>query len=269
MFREECKNEERYALVTGASSGIGREYAMLLAQRGFGLIVVSNRDAENRQVAREIAERHRVPAWPVYADLARPDAVERLHAETSARGWRVEVLVCNAGRLQFGGLTAASPEAIAGLVGLHCTTPALLCRLYGADMLARGRGWILIMSSATAWMPYPTIAAYAATKSFLKSFAQALHDEFHAAGVTVTAVFPGAVDTPFYRLGEPWRRRLRRWGVMSTPHDVAKKGLRALFRGRSRSIPGLFTKICVVMCRLLPSCVIRAALRLPAVQRLL
>lgn len=269
MFCEEYKNENGYALVTGASSGIGREYAMLLAERGFGLILVGNRDAENRQVAGEIAGRYHVPAWPVYADLAASDAARRLHAETSARGWRVEVLVCNAGRLQFGGLVSEPPEALAGLVGLHCTTPALLCRLYGAEMLSRGRGRILIMSSSTAWMPYPTIAAYSATKAFLKSFARALHDEFHAAGVTVTAVFPGAVDTPFYRLGETWRRRLLRWGVMSSPRDVAKKGLRALFRGRSRCIPGLFTKLCVGFCRLLPPAAIRAVLRIPAVRRLL
>lgn len=269
MSRNENKNTRGYALVTGASSGIGREYAMLLAAKGFDLILVGNRDGENRQVAREIAGRYSVTAWPLYADLSRPDAAERLYAETSARGWEVDVLVCNAGRLQFGGLTSEAPEAIAGLVGLHCTTPALLCRLYGAEMRARGRGWILVMSSATAWMPYPTITVYAATKAFLKSFARALHDEFHTAGVTVTAVFPGAVDTPFYRLGEAWRRRLLRWGVMSAPHDVAKKGLRALFRGRSRCIPGVFTKICVGFCRLLPPAAIRVALRIPAVRRLL
>ena len=101
------------------------------------------------------------------------------------------------------------------------------------------------------------------------SCARALRDELYDAGVRVTAVFPGAVDTPFYRLDAAWRRRRVRWGVMSTPREVAKKGLRALFRGRSRCIPGLFTKTCVFLCRLLPPAVIRAILRLKAVQRLL
>ena len=200
MIPDEGKKNEACALITGASSGIGREYALLLAGRGFDLILVGNREEENRQVAREIAERYGVSVWPLYADLARPDAAERIHAETTARGWKVEVLVCNAGALRFGLLTNEAPEAVAGLVTLHCTTPALLCRRYGAEMRARGCGHILIMSSVTAWMPYPTVALYAATKSFLRSFARALHDEMHDVGVHVTAVFPGAVDTPLYRL---------------------------------------------------------------------
>lgn len=269
MCRKGYKKADGCALVTGASSGIGREYALQLAAAGYDVILVSNREEENRQVADEIAWRCGVAAWPLYADLAEEGAAERIHAATEARGWQVGVLVCNAGMLRFGLFTDENPATIAALVTLHCTTPAQLCRLYGAGMRRRGHGRILVMSSSTAWMPYPTIAAYAATKSFLRSFARALHDELHDAGVCVTAVFPGAVDTPFYRLDAAWRRRLVRWGVMSTPREVAKKGLRALFRGRSRCIPGLFTKTCVFLCRLLPPAVIRAILRLKAVQRLL
>ena len=269
MCRKGYKKAEGCALVTGASSGIGREYALQLAARGYDVILVGNREEENRQVADEVARCFGVASWPLYADLAEEGAAERIHAATAARGWQVEVLVCNAGMLRFGLLADEDPAAIAALVTLHCTTPAQLCRLYGADMRARGRGRILVMSSATAWMPYPTIAAYAATKCFLRSFARALRDELYDAGVRVTAVFPGAVDTPFYRLDAAWRRRLVRWGVMSSPRGVAKKGLRALFRGRSRCIPGLFTKLCVGLCRLLPHAALRAALRLKSVRRLL
>lgn len=269
MVRSEEKKTAGYALITGASSGIGREYALQLAARGFNLILVGDRDGENRLLADEIARRCGVEAWPLYADLALPGAAERIHARTAACGWAVEVLVCNAGMLRFGLLTDEPPETTGRLVTLHCTTPAQLCRLYGAEMRARGRGRILLMSSATAWMPYPTVATYAATKCFLRSFARSLRDELYDAGVRVTAVYPGAVDTPLYRLDDGWRRRLRRWGVMLSPGEVAKKGLRALFRGRSRSIPGLFTKICVAVCRLLPASLLRAALRLPAVRRML
>ena len=151
---------------------------------------------------------------------------------------------------------------------LHCTTPALLCRLYGEEMRRRGEGYILVMSSATAWMPYPTIAAYAATKSFLRTFARSLNFEFRKYGVRVTGVFPGAVDTPLYDLDAACRRRLLRWGVMSAPQGVAQHGLRALFRGRSSCIPGVFTKICVCVCRLVPAWLMRCVLRIPAVARL-
>lgn len=160
------------------------------------------------------------------------------------------------------------PNASAASSTLHCTTPALLCRLYGEEMRRRGEGYILVMSSATAWMPYPTIAAYAATKSFLRTFARSLNFEFRKYGVRVTGVFPGAVDTPLYDLDAACRRRLLRWGVMSAPQGVAQHGLRALFRGRSSCIPGVFTKICVCVCRLVPAWLMRCVLRIPAVARL-
>ena len=164
--------QRKYALVTGASSGIGREYAAQLAAKGYDLVMAGNRDEENRAAAREIAARYGVRTLPLCMDLSEPDAAVKLHAETSARGIEIGVLVCNAGVLLFGPLAAAPPERIGRIVTLHCTTPALLCRLYGEEMRRRGEGYILVMSSATAWMPYPTIAAYAATKSFLRTFAR-------------------------------------------------------------------------------------------------
>ncbi len=178
-------------------------------------------------------------------------------------------MVCNAGILLWGSLTDAAPERLQRIIALHCTTPTLLCRLYGDRMRTRGRGAILLMSSSTAWMPYPTIAAYAATKSYLRSFARSLHDELSLYGVTVTAVYPGAVDTPLYDLDEKRRKMLLRCGVMSTPESVARKGLRALFRGRRQCIPGFFTKVCVAACRLLPAAAMGAIIRIPAVRRLL
>ena len=268
LFDMISSRQRKYALVTGASSGIGREYAAQLAAKGYDLVMAGNRDEENRAAAREIAARYGVRTLPLCMDLSEPDAAVKLHAETSARGIEIGVLVCNAGVLLFGPLAAAPPERIGRIVTLHCTTPALLCRLYGEEMRRRGEGYILVMSSATAWMPYPTIAAYAATKSFLRTFARSLNFEFRKYGVRVTGVFPGAVDTPLYDLDAACRRRLLRWGVMSAPQGVAQHGLRALFRGRSSCIPGVFTKICVCVCRLVPAWLMRCVLRIPAVARL-
>ena len=268
LFDMISSRQRKYALVTGASSGIGREYAAQLAAKGYDLVMAGNRDEENRAAAREIAARYGVRTLPLCMDLSEPDAAVKLHAETSARGIEIGVLVCNAGVLLFGPLAAAPPERIGRIVTLHCTTPALLCRLYGEEMRRRGEGYILVMSSATAWMPYPTIAAYAATKSFLRTFARSLNFEFRKYGVRVTGVFPGAVDTPLYDLDAACRRRLLRWGVMSAPQEVAQHGLRALFRGRSSCIPGVFTKICVCVCRLVPAWLMRCVLRIPAVARL-
>ncbi len=256
--------KQKYALVTGASSGIGREYALQLAARGYGIVLVSNREEENRAVAELIAVRFGVPTHSLCLDLATVDAAAQLHAHTEALGIEVEVLVCNAGILLFGALTATSSESLATITALHCTTPMLLCRLYAADMQRRGKGYILLTSSATAWMPLPTVAAYASTKSFLHTLACALHFELRKYGISVTGVYPGAVDTPLYRLEAGWRRRLVRWGVMSTPQSVARRGLRALFRGRKSVTPGLFTKIGVGICRLAPAWLIRLLIRIPA-----
>ena len=129
--------QRKYALVTGASSGIGREYAAQLAAKGYDLVMAGNRDEENRAAAREIAARYGVRTLPLCMDLSEPDAAVKLHAETSARGIEIGVLVCNAGVLLFGPLAAAPPERIGRIVTLHCTTPALLCRLYGEEMRRR------------------------------------------------------------------------------------------------------------------------------------
>ena len=268
MQRQETTTGE-YALVTGASSGIGYAFAAQLAARGYGVVLVSNREEENRAAAERIAREYGVATLPLYQDLAQPDAAERLHAETSRRGLKVSVLVSNAGILLFGLLADTPPERLRTIVALHCMTPALLCRLYGDDMRRRGGGRILVVSSSTAWMPWPTIAAYSATKAFLHSFARSLDIELRDQGVNVTTLYPGAVDTPLYSLSERRRQLLVRCGVMLPPDRVARKGLRALFRGRRRCIPGLFTKLCVFFCRLLPAPWLRPILRLRAVRRLL
>ena len=268
MQRQETTTGE-YALVTGASSGIGYAFAAQLAARGYGVVLVSNREEENRAAAERIAREYGVATLPLYQDLAQPDAAERLHAETSRRGLKVSVLVSNAGILLFGLLADTPPERLRTIVALHCMTPALLCRLYGDDMRRRGGGRILVVSSSTAWRPWPTIAAYSATKAFLHSFARSLDIELRDQGVNVTTLYPGAVDTPLYSLSERRRRLLVRCGVMLPPDRVARKGLRALFRGRRRCIPGLFTKLCVFFCRLLPAPWLRPILRLRVVRRLL
>lgn len=258
-------SEQKYALITGASSGIGREYARQLAAKGYCPVLV-DRAPEVEAAAREIAAEYGIEAQPLHIDLAEPDAAARVFAWIEERGIHIGVLVCNAGVLLFGELASVSSQAVGRIISLHCTVTSQLCALY-AGRMGRDGGYILLMSSATAWMPYPTIAVYSATKAYLKSFGRALHDELADSDIRVTTVFPGAVDTPFYWLGDAWRRRFIRWGVMSTPQKVARKGLRALFRGRKRCVPGFFTKLCVWSSFLIPGWAVRAAFRAPFVKR--
>lgn len=258
-----------YALITGASSGIGRCYAMELASRGYGIIAVSNQPEELVKVVEELRQCYGVEAFAVDMDLAKPSAAEELYKRCRHEGWEVEILVCNAGMLLFSTLVQTEPQRLQAIIGLHCTTTTLLCRYFGEDMKARRRGRILIMSSSTAWLPYPTISHYGATKAYLKSFASSLWYELNRYGVSVTAVFPGAVDTPFYKLGERMRRNFVRFGIMSTPEAIARRGVKAMLRGRRRVVPGFFTKLVVAICAVLPARVLNPILRIPPIKRLL
>ena len=259
----------KYALITGASSGIGREYARELAAQGWNLIIVSNREEDTVLVAEELSAQYGVAVEPLYADLTENDSAEKIYERTKALGAEVEVLINNAGMLLFSTLCKTSAEPLERIIALHCTTPTKLCRLFADDMCKRGRGHILIMSSITAWTPYPTISHYAATKAYLHSFAQSLWYEMRDKGVSVTAVYPSAVDTPFYDLDDKMRRLLLRCGVMLSAESVARKALRAMFRGRRRCLPGFLTKVEAAICWLLPAWALLPILKIPAIRRIL
>lgn len=258
-----------YALITGASSGIGRCYATLLAERGYSIIAVSNQERELAAVAEELIARYGVEVHTICIDLAERTAAKRIFEHTESHGWQVDILICNAGMLLFSTLVNTDPERLATIVDLHCTTTTLLCRYYGEKMKERREGRILIMSSSTAWLPYPTISHYGATKAYLKSFASALWYELHRYGVSVTSVYPGAVDTPFYKLSDKMRRRFVMLGIMMRPETVAKRGIRAMMRGRRRLVPGLFTKLVVAICAILPARILDLFIRIRPIKRLL
>ncbi len=259
----------KFSLVTGASSGIGLEYARQLAARGHNVIIVSNRREDNESAAESIRCEYGVVALPLYADLSDAASADTIYDWCRTHDAEVDILVSNAGILHCGKLANASPATIDRIVAIHCTTPVKLCRLFAADMRSRREGRILLMSSMTAWTPYPTMSLYGSTKAFLRNFGQSLWYELRDYGVSVTTVFPGAVDTPLYNLDAKMRRRLRRSGVMMSAEDLARKGLRAMFRGRRTCIPGFVTKIEVLLCRIMPAHALLPLLKVPAIARLL
>ena len=257
-----------YALITGAWSGIGLQYARQLASRGYNIMVVSNCAEQNELAAESLRQEFGVEAKAIYCDLAQADAAERLYAEAKRIG-KVEVFVNNAGMLLFSTLERTPEHQIDRIIALHCTTPAKLCRLFAADMRQQGRGYIVLMSSITAFMPYPTISHYAASKAFLRMLGQSLWYELRGSGVKVCTVFPSAVDTPFYKLDDTMRRRLLRFGLMQSPEYVARKALKAVFAGRRRCLPGLLTKLIGLFCAAAPAWALLPIMKIPAVKRIL
>ncbi len=260
---------KKFALITGASSGIGEEYARQLAAKGYNIVVVSERDKENRRVAEALHARYGVEALPLCVDLTDSDAADTVFDFAQQIDGEVEILINNAGMLLFSTLERTDEARLDKIIALHCTTPTKLCRLFAAAMAQRGRGHILLMSSVTAWTPYPTISHYAASKAYLKSFGQSLWYEMRERGVSVTTVFPSAVDTPFYNLDDKMRRRLLWLGLMLSAEDVAHRALRAMFRRRRKCLPGFWTKLEAAICAVLPAWALLPVLKIPAVKRIL
>lgn len=257
-----------WALVTGGSSGIGRCYAEQLAARGYNILTVSNREEENNIVAEGITARYGVRAIALCKDLSNPDSAYELHDYCTHEGLEVEILINNAGILLFAALDKTSDKAISTAIGLHVHTPTLLCKLFGEDMCRRGRGHILIMSSATVRLAYPTISVYNATKSYLRNFAASLWYELRHHGVSVTTVYPGAIDTPLYTLEARYRTPLRALGIMMSPDRLARKALGRMFRRRKNYTPGLFTKIVVRIAPIIPDCIILWVMRHPKLRHM-
>jgi hypothetical protein len=244
-----------WALVTGACSGIGLELARGLARRGHPLVMVSNREQALGEAADSLRQAHGVEVHAIVKDLARAEAAAQLHEEVKAKGVEVGVLVNNAGMLLWGEVSETPPEKLEALLQLHAVTPTLLARRFGAEMRARGRGHVLIVSSISAYRAFPGITAYGASKRYLLDFAAGLRAELGVWGVNVTCLAPGAVATGLYdsRVNVAFARRV---GVMVEAAFVANKGLDALFKRRAVVVPGVGAKLFALSMRWCPGWVI-------------
>lgn len=246
-----------YALITGGSSGIGLAYAEELASRNYDIFIVSNRDDLNIQAQEQILEHH--PGTTVRTlmmDLATQDAAQQLFDYCHDQQLDIEVLVNNAGMFYFGAAVEKPVALSEKMLALHVQTPMALSLLFGKEMKTRGHGYILNASSITAFMKFPTIAVYESTKSALMAFSYGLASELKHYGVNVCCVCPGAVDTDLYNLPVKTRQWLCRLRLMLKPHQVAKKGLNALFRGWKRRIPGVWSRIFVALSIIAPDWIV-------------
>ena len=240
------------ALVTGASSGMGLQYAEQLADRGYALLIVSNREEELQQAAATLRKQYDVRVEARYADLSQAGSAEELLSWCDGLGVLPDVLVNNAGIFFMDYLSEENLPKAETMVRLHVEAVTSLCILFGARMKARGSGYILNMSSMTARIPAPGIAVYSASKAYLKSFGKGFSSEMRPFGVVVTTVCPAAVDTGLYPLGERMRKAGRRLGLIWSPERMVRRSLRAMFRGRRSLSPGLVNALLPPLVALLP-----------------
>ena len=266
------------SLVTGASSGIGLQYATQLARDYHtDLLLVSNQEQELRQVAADLSSRYGVNAIPLYADLSLPDAAERLHQYCRDNGLVVDILINNAGVFFFNPYCETSMKRIDLMLHLHIMTVAKLTRLFGEDMVSREltqeeqvqqicgksrrKGYILNMSSMSAWMAMPGIQSYNASKAFIYNFSKSLWYELRPKGVNITVMTPGAVDTELFGLAPHLRRLAVALTVAIPPEKLVKRALRKMFRGTKADMPVVINYLCTPLLKHTPDWLVFLAMK--------
>lgn len=243
-----------YALVTGATGGIGEELCRQLARRGWSIVVTGRNQSKLEALVSEL-EGMGVSAVSVALDLAKPGASEELVANLDALGVEVGLLVNNAGLGIDERFVESDFERQRALVQVDVVVPTELCHLLGARMAARGTGAILNVASVAGVMPGPGMSTYFASKAYVLSLSQALHDELAQNGVKVMALCPGPVATAFWDVAGSDVHTIEK--IMLTPEEVARIALTALDRDRAVCAPGLLSKVCYGFGRLTPGWVSR------------
>jgi short-subunit dehydrogenase len=229
----------KLALVTGGSAGIGLEFARSLAERGADLFLVARSEERLRGAASYLESAYGVRVETLAADLSQKEAVERLRDELAER--RLSVLVNNAGSGHYGRFAdGPEPEAVWEEVSLNVASAAAITRAFLPDMIRRGEGAVINLSSTAAFQPVPYMATYGAGKAFMLSFSEALWAECRETGVRVMAVCPGAVETEFWSdWGNRDPRRYNYLTGISSPRQVAEAGISALDSGKGVFVPGI------------------------------
>jgi hypothetical protein len=250
----------RWALITGASSGLGLEFADLLAAQRVNLVLAARRQELMEKLAADLRRRHGIEVVVEPIDLATAGAAARLKGSLDERSLRIDVLVNNAGYGLHGEFLDTPLERTTDMIQLNITALTELSYVFGRDMAARGSGQILLIASLLAFQPVPSFAAYAATKSYVLAFGEALHDELRARGVTVTSLCPGHTETGFdAAAGAPVSLMLRL--LTMKPRPVAESGLKALSGRKASVIAGFMNNVIAFSNRLTPRSMQRASMR--------
>jgi hypothetical protein len=240
------------ALITGASGGIGYEFAKVFAGHGHDLVLVARSEDKLNQLAEDLRAAHGLSVNVIPKDLCAPHAASQLFEELRRAGARIDILVNNAGVDVYGYFYETDWELELQMIQLNLVSLTELTKLLLADMRRQGWGRILNLGSTGSFIPAPLNTVYAATKAYVLSFSTALAEELRGTGITVTLLCPGATWTGFQARAKIEDVRLLRYGVLEAG-TVAEVGYRAMMAGKGLAVPGLFTKSQIFLARLLPS----------------
>ena len=224
----------KWALVTGASAGIGEAIAAELAESGVNLVLTARRRERLDLLAERLQTLHSIQTQVIVADLTLPQAPQQIFAATEGAGRTIDILINNAGFGEYGEFLASSLEMQVAMVQVNCAAVVHLTRLFLPAMASRRRGDVMIVSSTAAYQPVPYLATYGATKAFDRMLAEALAEEMNRHNVRVSALCPGPTESEFGQVAgaNPTDKRRKQSAA-----QVAQLGLEALVKGKPWIIP--------------------------------
>lgn len=244
---------ETWALITGASSGIGLCLARELGLRGYALALVSNQRQELPACASSLSAELGVNTTWLYCDVCQPDAAQQVMDWGLSLGGSLEIMVNNAGIFSFDFLTSMAPEKIQAFIDLHVSAVTRLSRLAAIHMAKQGHGRILNMSSMSCWTPVPGLAMYAATKAYIRVFSRCLAYEMRDSGVTVTVAVPGGIATDLFGLPPRLKQLALRLRAIQSPEAFAQAAVKAMFKGKMQYINGFINRLGILFVGITPT----------------
>jgi short-subunit dehydrogenase len=239
----------KWAVITGASAGIGLELAKLLAANGANLVLTARRTDRLQQIAADLKSATGVQIEICAADLTKSEAPQQIYDFTTGKKLEIEFLINNAGFGAFGYIHEIPAEKMLEMVQVNCSAVVHLTRLYVPAMVARRHGDVMIVASLAAYQPVPFNSVYAATKAFDLLFAEGIAEELRPSGVNVCALCPGSTNTEFQKVADQPDRVFR---SAETAEKVARVGLEAMAAGKSYVISGFMNNVMKESQRLAP-----------------
>jgi len=245
-------SKEKYALVTGASSGIGYELAKLFAQDGKNIVVVARSQDRLEKLRTEIENKSGTKVIVLVKDLSNPVAPQEIFSDLEKKNINVDVLVNNAGFPVHGKFAETDLKEELDMIQVNVTALTHFTKLFMKKMVDNKSGSILNVASTAGFCPFPTFSVYAATKAYVLSFTEALANELQGTGVSVTCLCPGATDTRFYERGNAGEAKFAKTMKMMDAAKVASIGYTALKKRRTMVVAGLANSLSMFGLRLLP-----------------
>lgn len=238
-----------YVLITGTTSGLGREFARLFAKNGYNIVAVARNEALLQQQKQELERQFGAEMVYIVKDLSAENSAQEVYDEIKHKGINIDILINNAGFGSFGRYVDVDWQRQKGLASVNMLAVMQLSYLFGKDMDRRGKGKIVNIASIASFQAGPYMAMYYASKAFVRSFSEALHEEMKSSGVSVTAICPGPVATNFEKNAQMVNSAMFTKLRVYTPEVVVAKSYRAIMRNKAVCVVGWPNKLLVFLTR--------------------